>query len=295
MRCKNNTLYDKNDTKRFYKLTNKNFFDCFKGGIKCLLQLKLKQSKRYFSKANSLCLNKRKNNYPTNLIKNKKRIAVYTALFGDCDEVKMIKKKNPNCDYFIFTDQPIPSNSGWVKKTINYPDEIKDNNALKNRYLKMHPHIIFPEYDYSIYLDAVFVIELDIYRLMARMGNHFIGLFMHHAGINCLYDEAQRVKRIGLAPNDIVDKQMNRYINEGFPKDYGFYECSIIIREHNKFECIHVMDTWWNEIMNESKRDQLSFMYSLWKNGFSKKDVANLGITFWIEPIVVGIGHKKFR
>lgn len=283
-------VLDKKDTKQFKTMSNKSFIRFIFYAFKNIF--KRDEFKRYLSKAKSIRENKRKKDYPA-LIKQGKRIAVYTALFGDYDEIKEIKKTNRQCDYFIFTDQIIPDNSGWKKREFEFPDEIKNDNTLKNRYLKTHPHLLFPDYEYSIYLDSVFVIRLDIMRLMGRMGEKIFGLFHHHANVQCSYVEADRVKRLGLAPREIVEEQVNSYKNEGFPKNFGFFECGCIVRKHNDLCCVNVMNTWWNEIYFRAHRDQLSFTYSLWKNGCTIDDVANLGLTFWIEPVLLGIGHKK--
>ena len=214
MKAKNLIILDKEDTKKFYKQTNKLARSFIRSTFKYCLLGKFKISKRYFEKAKSLLKNKRMDNYPQFENKGKsKKVAVYTALYGDCDQIKNINCKSDYCDFYIFTDQEIPANSGWTKKEIQFPEEI-NNNVLKNRYLKMHPHLLFSDYEYSIYLDAVFIIELDIFRLLARMGNKKMGLFKHHAGVSCLYDEAERLKRIGKVDFDETDKMMNRYKKE---------------------------------------------------------------------------------
>ena len=42
-----------------------------------------------------------------------------------------------------------------------------------------------------------------------------------------------------------------------------------MIRRHNVQEVINLMNDWWEIISKESKRDQLSFNYLVWKNKFS--------------------------
>lgn len=289
-----NQLLDKTDTNQFIKRSNKLLSQFIFYAFKNIFRPK--QFKRYIAKAKSIKRNKKLNNYPNDFLSsNKRKVAIYTALFGDYDKIKQIKVKNPFCDYYIFTDQKLPNNCDWQLKEYNFSEDISDNPILKNRFLKMHPHLLFPDYEYSIYIDAAIIIELDIMRLMSRIGNNHLALFKHHAGIDCSYEEANRVKRIGIASQEIVDKQMNRYEIEGFPKHFGFYECSIIVRKHNENDCISIMDTWWKEFLNESKRDQLSFMYSVWKNDKTVDNISSLGLTFWIEPILSGVGHKIER
>ena len=128
---------------------------------------------------------------------------------------------------------------------------------------------------------------------MARMSNHLLGLFNHHQKADCLYDEAKTIVRIKKADKESVQKQMQKYKNEGFPHHYGFYECGVIIRKHNDQKCVDIMDTWWGEFINGAKRDQLSFMYAIWKNGLAKRDIAYLGATYWDDPIISGERHKS--
>ncbi len=60
---------------------------------------------------------------------------------------------------------------------------------------------------------------------------------------------------------------MTNYSYSGFPKDKGLITGMVILRRHNKSDCIKVMEQWWSEISYNSKRDQLSFNYSAWKHG----------------------------
>lgn len=63
----------------------------------------------------------------------------------------------------------------------------------------------------------------------------------------------------------VMKKQMDRYKKEGFPEKYGLPETNFMVRFHNDERCKKLMDTWANEVANGSKRDQLSFSYSVWK------------------------------
>jgi len=42
---------------------------------------------------------------------------------------------------------------------------------------------------------------------------------------------------------------------------------SIIFRKHNSDNIIKLMNDWWEELNTQTKRDQLSLAYVLWKNG----------------------------
>ena len=280
------------DSSKFRALSRKRSCNFLFSGLVYLLRGDMKKCRRYLQFSKSLKENIHKLNYPTSFLRSKKKLVVYTVLYGDYDEIKPIKIKNPLVDYFIFTDQQVPENSGWVKKDFYFAKDIGNDPVLKNRFLKMHPHLLFPEYEYSIYLDAVLCIELDIVRLMARMGNCLLGLFEHHKGTNCLYKEAELLKNIKRIPATDIDKQMKRYRSEGFPNNFGFFECTLLIRRHNAKTCINIMEDWWKEFYYGARRDQLSFMYAVWKNGLTKKEIASLGATYWIEPVLSSKKHK---
>lgn len=60
---------------------------------------------------------------------------------------------------------------------------------------------------------------------------------------------------------------MQRYLKEKFTFQMGLIETQVLMRDHNDKEVIRLMNYWWKEIETGSKRDQLSFMFSLWKTG----------------------------
>ena len=86
-----------------------------------------------------------------------------------------------------------------------------------------------------------------------------------HPERNCIYAEGLAVIRLKKDTKENINKQLNGYREEGFPSDYGLVQSNIIIRKHNDYECIKLMEKWWEELKNKSHRDQLSFNYAVWK------------------------------
>lgn len=70
--------------------------------------------------------------------------------------------------------------------------------------------------------------------------------------------------------------QMSQYKRERMPVGYGQFACNVIVRENNNSICCSVMSDWWQEVFTRSYRDQLSFMYCLWKRGLGLEDVGCL-------------------
>lgn len=212
----------------------------------------------------------------------KDRIAVYTAIFGKYDSLLQPQVVDSGCDYFCISDEK-PENLGvftWIPSDEVIPEQL-ESATLKNRFCKFFPNKIFHDYKYSIYIDGNVKINDSVEHLADHISD--IGLaFFNHPDCNDLYVEAFRFcdQYLDESMPDRIRRQICNYAKEGFPFGFGFVENSIIIREHNNPDCIKIMETWWEEYTKYFTRDQLSFMYSVWKCGFSKKDISTVG-TDW--------------
>jgi len=78
--------------------------------------------------------------------KLKKKFVIYTALFGDYDELSDPIEGFYDCDFICFTDQKNINSKVW--KTIYIP-ETDMSPKMMNRKYKMLPHIFLVEYEES--------------------------------------------------------------------------------------------------------------------------------------------------
>ncbi len=212
------------------------------------------------------------------------RVAVYTCIIGDYDDLRQPLVQDLRCDYYILSFEK-PKKLGvyqWIDISDKVPANLKDFTRV-NRFCKMHPTMFFPQYEYSIYVDGSIQIQTKVAHLIKRTGKIGIASYgatyakdsYEHASALCVkkgYGEKMGVERI--------KEQYQRYVKEGFPYQFGFTENGVMVREHNNKACIQVMETWWEEVLNNSRRDQLSFMYSVWKNGFIPQDIGYIDDTF---------------
>lgn len=222
-------------------------------------------------------LNKKKYDYvdknlkisPVISEKNRKiKIAVYTCVIGDYDCIIDEQYTAGNIDYYYITDDTSKESKTW--KIVNVKNIYWNNNkVLTNRYIKLHPHEIFKDnYDISIYIDGnIKIIDSveDICTTMLR-NNQILGLH-RHAQRDCIYTEGEAINHLSRfnSIKDSVNRQLKEYSRQGFPKNIGLYENTIIIRQHNNLKCIHLMDEWWQQILQYSPRDQISLPYVLYK------------------------------
>lgn len=208
---------------------------------------------------------------------NGKKAAVYTAVFGGYDSFCLPKYVSREMDYFYVSDikpKGLPAYFHWIDAREIIPEHIS-SPVKRNRFVKMHPHLFLADYSFSVYIDGNVTVKDDISDLL-RGSRTGIAVFMHPMR-ECIYYEALSIVNFKRVNIDDVCRQMNRYFEEGMPFRYGLAEMPVIVREHMKKECVDVMETWWQEFDTESQRDQLSFMYALWKNRFGLDDLACLG------------------
>lgn len=214
-----------------------------------------------------------------NLNPHNEKGVVYTAIFGDYEPLLDPKVINTNLDYICFTDNANLKSEIWDIKLIsdvgnefNFSDKYNNNISLLDldytrqaRLIKCLPHIFLKEYDFSIWIDAGFLIVGDVIKFVNRYTEKdFLGI--KHSTRNCIYEEANEVIRLNMDDNERISNQIELYENNNYPKNNGLIESGILFRRHNNDKIIKVMEEWFNEIVNFSKRDQISFNYISWKN-----------------------------
>jgi len=198
---------------------------------------------------------------------------IYTTITGGYDDLIQHNCVNHNFDYVCFTDNEKLLKQKqvgiWQIRPLVFD---KLDNTRNNRWHKTHPHVLFPEYDLSIYLDS----NIDV--LTPKLF-HFIDsekklLVPIHNSRDCIYAECQAVVAVKKDSPENVQKILNFLKKEHMPHHYGLTENCILIRWHNDSKIKKIMDQWWYFIENYTKRDQLSFSYVLWKNDIKAIDIS---------------------
>lgn len=201
------------------------------------------------------------------------KIAIYTCIVGEYDELQEPVSVLPNCDYFIISDKPPAQNSVFQYINIKdiLPEDITDNTK-KNRYCKINAHKLFPQYRFSIYFDGNIQLKPSAMTLVDKLPKTKIIAWCPNYW-KSIYREVMSVLMNKKEEEEIILRQAEKYWMEGMPEDYGCLMCGILVREHNHPMCRKIMEEWWQQVEQFSKRDQISFPYVLWKNGYSISDV----------------------
>ena len=196
---------------------------------------------------------------------------IYTSIFGSYDDV-LEQNLSDTWDWKYFNEK-------------NSLPLYTDNNRNAKRF-KILPHRYLQDYEYSIYIDGNFSVTGNIDELIDKYLSDSNVAFFSHNQTNldprdCVYDEVNMIFQFGeknmkLTPDrgmlnwkdkpEIIKKQIEKYNSVGYPKNNGLIFGGVILRRHNEQDCIDSMEDWWTEIKYNSKRDQLSFNYTAWKN-----------------------------
>lgn len=220
----------------------------------------------------------------------KGRIAVYTSIFGNYDNLKEPLYKSDICDYYVITDMDVPPTSIWKKISIDTEYFSTLDNYHKSKYCKMKPHELFKEYEYSLWVDGNVQIVADVIPLFLQLNDKTMGCYENPAH-DCIYTEAKYILYHNAANYYLLKKQINSYRLESFPSNFGMKEFSIIARKHSDKKLQDLMDKWWLEVNHFTMRDQISFPYILWKNGESIDFIQSLGDHWRDSPRFNYISH----
>ncbi len=194
-----------------------------------------------------------------------KKIVVYTAIFDNYDPLWSPKYKSESCDYVCFSDNQKLRTKTWTLAQLS-SEHLPP--ALLNRKVKILPHLYFPDYEYSIYIDGNIEIIGDMEELVNKYIKDNLMACSQHQKRNCIYEEAEKCIELGKGDAHRIRRQMLNYRKVGYPKNFGLTDNSILLRRHNEPAVVKVMEDWWSELQNGSMRDQLSFNFVAWKHNF---------------------------
>ena len=203
------------------------------------------------------------------------RRVVYTCVTNGYDRVIPPVAPVPGVDYILFTDRPEADRvDGWITRAIKVPEGL--SSSLSNRYYKLLPHKVLPEYDDSLYLDSNIAI---IGSLAPFFDDVFSGpenmMLYCHPVRDTVAAEAAVIAETGRskAPEKLKG-EIARYRADGFPDNLGLTSNPILARRHMAPEVIAAMDLWWDLLGEGSGRDQLSLPYVRWKLGLPVRVLA---------------------
>ncbi len=195
------------------------------------------------------------------------RGAVYTGIFGGYDSI-VEPLVEDSLDYYLFTDtMPVNYAGKWKAVLVDNPQDY-DSPTL-TRLIKMHPWDYLPEYDWSVWVDGKVLIKSDLREFASIYGKKSGMLCFPHHRARSIDEEAKLIAACGKADISELEKQVTDYKEAGYVGRGYLIEAGCMIRSHHDELLKKVMDDWWKEFNSyKHNRDQMSFDYACWKNGY---------------------------
>lgn len=196
------------------------------------------------------------------------KIAVLTANVGNIDEVKGMPEQDTRLKYFYYHEGNLP-----------FPLPNLDNR-LKSKYVKIQTHRFLPQYDAYVWLDGR--VEILSKEFISNITSHLLenemAMFLHKDRGN-VYDEMsyiinhiQKGNRylVQRYAHQNLEKEARFYKEEGVPRDYPLYACTVFARLNNQ-RLNNVFDEWWRRCLEFSSFDQTMFAYCAYKSDLKIK------------------------
>lgn len=191
-----------------------------------------------------------------------KKIAIYTCITGNYDELKSPSNIDSRFDYFCFSDNRNNVMEPWIFKAIDLPEL---SNKDKQRYIKIHSHKLFPDYDFTIYIDGKVDLIGDMYEFFLSLGEQSNDLAaFSHPERNCVYSEGAACSYYAHDWIWNIATQIRQYSEKSFPMNYGLMDTCVLVRK-NTLDIEKLMEAWWIGYYGGIKRDQLSISFIAWQ------------------------------
>lgn len=191
---------------------------------------------------------------------------IYTCIVGNYESILQPEVVDEKFDYICFSNDIKISEVGvWKIRPIPYEDK---NLARMSRYVKLLPHKVLEEYDYSIWMDAnIQILDQEFYDCVnKRIDDHILVAQVPHLKSKDIYDEIRNAYYGEKVDWRSARNQLDYLRKTGYPEGLGLYENNIILRKHNNTFVKELSEDWWNEFCKNAQRDQFCLMYVYWKH-----------------------------
>ena len=192
------------------------------------------------------------------------RVCIYTAICGDCDDLKPQPGQTINTDFVCFTDaRKLPRVPPWT--VIQSRRRMDLHPRMRAKYFKIQSHRVFPggwpdsieapplnqehsPYDYLIWIDGSGQIRDANFvdRVISRVGSSGWAMF-NHPNRECIYDEAVFSMTMQKYHKLPIREQVESYRAEGYPAGNGLMACTLIARDARRVDLNGINESWWQE------------------------------------------------
>lgn len=228
-------------------------------------------------------------------LKKEKRGVIFTSVTGRYDSLPQPLYVHTDYDYICVTDQEVGQPDG-VWRFMKNPN---DNADLKRRsvWARLHPHLLFKDYDYSLYIDGnVQIKDKEFYDYVEQAIEQDVLIAqVPHPTRDCIYQELEQCLNVRKVTPWQYIQHRQKFTKSGLPHHWGLYENNVILRKHNDPQVIRISEQWWAEYNLISNRDQLSLMLVYWREQFKPQLLLGEGQNTRTSKLIGCIEHSGGR
>lgn len=197
------------------------------------------------------------------------KYVIYTCIVGGYDELLQPVVTDPDFDFVCFVgrgEKTADRVGAWAVREFDCGLE---DLRIVSRYPKMHPHVLLPEYEASVWIDGnVRIMDGTIFEAVrARMADGSVYAGVRHPSRDCLYAEAWMCRKMGRLSVAGYLRACAFLVLHGQRRHGGLIENNLIFRRHNDPRIVRLDELWWSMLFRVARRDQLSFPWCLGECG----------------------------
>lgn len=210
------------------------------------------------------------------------RKVVYTAIFGASDLLTVPDILENDCDYVCFSDHPVDGYGVW--KILASPYSHADATRMA-RYIKTHPHSLFPQHEIAIWVDANITIRQPLAPFIEKMEQENSDVaFISHPWRDCLYEEGEACLLHRKDAAEAINRQLAHYRQKNIPPHAGLIESGAFIARIRETRVQQMFRDWWHDIDRFSRRDQLSLIPAMLSSGVKRSEFLGEGFNIRNHP-----------
>jgi len=215
---------------------------------------------------------------------------IYTVLTGNYDRLAQPEVVDSAWDYVCFTDKA-GQDGVWKLREIPYASA---NPILRARYAKLHPHLLLPEYELSVFMDANLCITGEaFYEHISALENASMAL-LEHPSRDCVYEELRYCYLKDKLSTRAAWGLLRSYKQMAMPRHFGLYETNVVLRHHRDVAVVALDKQWWRLLeASRCTRDQLSLTPALHLEGLQPALLLGRGLNARNVPYIRYSNHPR--
>ena len=166
---------------------------------------------------------------------------IYTVLTGGYDRLQQPLVTDPAYHYVCFGDHA-GQDGVWELREIPF----EGTPVLRARWAKMHPHLLLPEYDYFVFMDANLCISgAEFYCFLKEQPL----AILQHPQRDCVWEELRYCylkDKISTASAFKIHRMLRAV---EMPLHWGLAETNVLVRKHNDPEIVALDELWWKLLL----------------------------------------------